>query len=148
MRGNLAGVSLIAVAVRSIPAYAGEPAVVGGGDGVERVYPRVCGGTAGQPLAGSLGNGLSPRMRGNRAVAHCRRACPGSIPAYAGEPGLPQFRRRGGWVYPRVCGGTYRPCPLQVVAIGLSPRMRGNRVAIRQLPASAGSIPAYAGEPI
>ena len=52
----------------------------------------------------------------------------GSIPACAGEPLsvvclFPTFR-----VYPRVCGGTLIWQILVSLAMGLSPRVRGNRL--------------------
>ena len=51
-----------------------------------RVYPRVCGGTAGRVTAADIENGLSPRVRGNLLAAHQNLITVGSIPACAGEP--------------------------------------------------------------
>ena len=72
----------------------------------------------------------------------------GSIPAYAGEPSrglLDVFRD---WVYPRVRGGARKVGRSISVEKGLSPRTRGslNRGEIDRH--GAGSIPAYAGEPM
>ena len=71
-----------------------------------RVYPRVCGGTAGYDGVSDRVKGLSPRVRGNQIVGVVSGGAVGSIPACAGEPRaicrictLPR-------VYPRVCGGT------------------------------------------
>ena len=50
--------------------------------------------------------------------------------------------------YPRVCGGTYVPAYLPDTDGGLSPRMRGNHTALRLETLGAGTIPAYAGEPV
>ena len=50
------------------------------------VYPRVCGGTTTMYCLHSIGNGLSPRVRGNRACTRNDDRTGGSIPACAGEP--------------------------------------------------------------
>ena len=52
------------------------------------------------------------------------------------------------WVYPRVCGGTSCRKGGCHVAVGLSPRVRGNHPAMTFRSARAGSIPACAGEPL
>ena len=127
---------------RSIPAWAGEPAI----------FHRVC---------KTFFQGLSPRGRGNPIQPGCflvERSDLRSIPAWAGEPGKTRhamdrnhcsrvYPRVGGgtlvqWanvcgrvkaVYPRVGGGTW-PRPRQVPyssRAGLSPRGRGNRLQNR-----------------
>ena len=50
-------------------------------------------------------------------------------------------------VYPRVCGGTKGMVAGANVHVGLSPRVRGNRVAVPVFAGRIGSIPACAGEP-
>ena len=53
---------------------------------MNKVYPRVCGGTQiGIPLTLPK-QGLSPRVRGNPAIMEGRWPVKGSIPACAGEP--------------------------------------------------------------
>ncbi len=86
VRGNHLRLSEAFPAWGSIPACAGEPAIVKAFDLTKPVYPRVCGGT--HPLRpGPLAiQGLSPRVRGNRACVHCAGRGEGSIPACAGEP--------------------------------------------------------------
>ena len=54
-------------------------------------------------------------------------------------------RPRG--VYPRVCGGTVLSVCSLIAAMGLSPRVRGNRPAAGPHRRRPGSIPACAGEP-
>ena len=54
----------------SIPACAGEPPRPNRPPATGRVYPRVCGGTAGRQLLQDGAQGLSPRVRGNP-----RRSC-------------------------------------------------------------------------
>ena len=50
-------------------------------------------------------------------------------------------------VYPRVCGGTWHINRGQAPDEGLSPRVRGNRVAAGEIEYLRRSIPACAGEP-
>ena len=139
-RGNPSDAwSLMAHTYRSIPAWAGET-----------VLRRV--------VAGDLGDGLSPRGRGilhsQIVPATTGYPCPGSIPAWAGEPtGGVGLVRNLHWsipawagepvhagsgyllepVYPRVGGGTVRLlCDrwhsprVGNSDTGLSPRGRGN----------------------
>ena len=113
---------------RSIPARAGEPVAKFTAECPARVYPRACGGTAGTWLSARGQEGLSPRVRGNRAGRQAGGDHPGSIPARAGEPRLTRQWLPKSGVYPRACGGT-SPVTCTVVArMGLSPRVRGNRV--------------------
>ena len=71
--------------------------------------------------------GLSPRVRGNQKPLLHVGPRPRSIPACAGEPEVVVSAHCGTSVYPRVCGGTPLPERAQVAALGLSPRVRGNR---------------------
>ena len=68
MRGNPLRLGRSRQPGRSIPAYAGEPVVMAAVISFLRVYPRVCGGTSRRCIKGSMGRGLSPRMRGNLAL--------------------------------------------------------------------------------
>ena len=92
-------------------------------------------------------NGLSPRVRGNRGSARHHQRGQGSIPACAGEPVPYIAGDMLDRVYPRVCGGTRRGRVVDPHVVGLSPRVRGNR--LRPLPRFGHdrSIPACAGEP-
>ena len=116
-----------AARARSIPACAGEPQSCRRISCQTRVYPRVCGGTPGQPLQPLRVHGLSPRVRG--------------------EPTPRSLAAQGGPVYPRVCGGTNDSLPIIPNGIGLSPRVRGNPLLPGPHQPEAGSIPACAGEP-
>ena len=91
--------------------------------------------------------GLSPRVRGNPRRSMNPASMPGSIPARAGEPKT----NRCGWckqgVYPRACGGTSQTSSLSNLLLGLSPRVRGNRLKYIIELGAEGSIPARAGEP-
>ena len=130
---------------RSIPACAGEPRWWRRGPRCHRVYPRVCGGTSVRDLPMVAGEGLSPRVRGNRVQGSHPPAGPGSIPACAGEPGLRGRCGRPPRVYPRVCGGTGAGRRRLAAEPGLSPRVRGNHALCVLNPACTGSIPACAG---
>ena len=92
--------------------------------------------------------GLSPHVRGNPgrlgAVAARRR----SIPACTGKPGVGQCDIHGGKVYPRMYGETATVVMLTIVVVGLSPHVRGNRVAVHADRTPPGSIPACTGKPI
>ena len=107
----------------------------------------MCGGTAHAPPHAGSGTGLSPRVRGNPALAPTVIWPVGSIPACAGEPLLKCALHFHTQVYPRVCGGTTLATWGQVLDLGLSPRVRGNlppTTIARPMPRS---IPACAGEP-
>ncbi len=131
----------------SIPAGAGEPRL-GGLVALPRgVYPRGCGGTWLTWVDLREERGLSPRVRGNRAVLRERVLVAGSIPAGAGEPDTGRGGPRRTAVYPRGCGGTIPRGRPGGAAAGLSPRVRGNQPDPLPSPVERGSIPAGAGEP-
>ena len=147
VRGNRLRHAVVAAMPGSIPACAGEPARFRASVGKGPVYPRVCGGTLRVDRAHRRGEGLSPRVRGNREIGKLATQYLGSIPACAGEPWPPRRKPCETKVYPRVCGGTSvgrRPVGDEK---GLSPRVRGNRTRGGGAPPPAGSIPACAGEP-
>ena len=87
-------------------------------------------------------------MWGNRYLPAHRAPPHPSIPAYVGEPRDLRQDNCPLMVYPRVCGGTLAAKSGIGPVWGLSPRMRGNRRLCRRCGKRAGSIPAYAGEPI
>ena len=148
MRGNPDEQIVTVDMARSIPACAGEPAVIFVTSAAWAVYPRVCGGTKmSVPTSARMG-GLSPRVRGNRVLATIFAVPTGSIPACAGEPSVFRVGRHYQKVYPRVCGGTSPPPMTEAQIKGLSPRVRGNLGAARRRRACVRSIPACAGEPI
>ena len=131
----------------SIPACAGEPPDDCHRRAGHRVYPRVCGGTRRRRTRTGQQRGLSPRVRGNQAVAALRYAHQGSIPACAGEPSRSSRSAVRMAVYPRVCGGTKVYPRVCGGTSGLSPRVRGNPVGKSNTAIRVRSIPACAGEP-
>ena len=147
VRGNRpASLSPICL-IGSIPACAGEPRTSTLAVWPLRVYPRVCGGTAGHQLVDGAQTGLSPRVRGNRYHANGIPRRRRSIPACAGEPAFSRMPSTNGRVYPRVCGGTHAARRRRGHQLGLSPRVRGNQEPGLDLLVDDGSIPACAGEP-
>ncbi len=111
------------------------------------VYPRACGATHGISTPRLSTTGLSPRVRGNHTPIQAPETPERSIPARAGQPtSLPTGELRYA-VYPRACGATRVVNAPGTDTKGLSPRVRGNRLA-RVLPFPVkGSIPARAGQP-
>ncbi len=133
---------------RSIPAYAGEPAAETPPPGVPRVHPRLRGGAEAAALISGTPKGPSPPTRGSRWHWPCPSRGTGSIPAYAGEPIGRMNTHATATVHPRLRGGacTLRACALHPE--GPSPPTRGSPKRSRGERAGAGSIPAYAGEPL
>ena len=90
VRGSLPRRAAIQHRGGSIPAGAGEPAPVVQHFLQRRVYPRGCGGALKWSVSWRITVGLSPRVRGSRALHAGRHAEHGSIPAGAGEPESPR----------------------------------------------------------
>ena len=130
-----------------IPARAGQPGGVHTASASLGAYPRACGATSRLQMLDQNHWGLSPRVRGNRATNLRRCWAPGPIPARAGQPLPSRWRRRGCWAYPRACGATPWPSPVASMAMGLSPRVRGNHRTHLSMLARWGPIPARAGQP-
>ena len=147
VRGNHSRMGAVDQHRRSIPACAGEPAMVCSDGEGSSVYPRVCGGTRPDQAPLCRRGGLSPRVRGNRRRLFDPLVVSRSIPACAGEPVGVQVATAAGGVYPRVCGGTWRRTPDRPLQMGLSPRVRGNPFPAPRRLRSLRSIPACAGEP-
>ena len=148
VRGNqhriLGGADLLG----SIPARAGEPLRRTRLRVLDTVYPRACGGTINISPHIDIQQGLSPRVRGNLVIRLDMLPIVRSIPARAGEPRVTFLMSTGKKVYPRACGGTIATTMNMPMRVGLSPRVRGNRIdGNAGLPAGR-SIPARAGEPL
>ena len=109
--------------------------------------PACAGGAATRVCAECHAEGLSPRVRGSHHPVNKRWIPVGSIPACAGEPAEHDCGLESHRVYPRVCGGARTDVPLDVAAVGLSPRVRGSPSDAVLTVRMFGSIPACAGEP-
>ena len=129
------------------PACAGSPDAAKIGLVIPKVYPRVCGVTDPETRHVSPVWGLSPRVRGHRAVCSSLHHGPGSIPACAGSPTPRIWGDRERRVYPRVCGVTNHHSGSGSLRGGLSPRVRGHPSITATWTAPPGSIPACAGSP-
>ena len=147
VRGNLRRRAAGLEYCGSIPACAGEPTQGRLPMLFLAVYPRVCGGTPGDVRGRGYMIGLSPRVRGNLVLVASGAGWERSIPACAGEPRFHRSPDSSRSVYPRVCGGTTSAPLTGWLAMGLSPRVRGNRTSRQAWILSGGSIPACAGEP-
>ena len=147
VRGNLKIGKRRTAYAGSIPACAGEPLTGQARTPQRRVYPRVCGGTTCNRNRRRPRQGLSPRVRGNLYYTRYVRGDKRSIPACAGEPAIPAAVTGSLRVYPRVCGGTAWRYSCTLAGDGLSPRVRGNRLACASTACTSRSIPACAGEP-
>ena len=137
---------LAKIAVRSIPACAGETYEEVVVEPVAAVYPRVCGGNLMKQYGDITTAGLSPRVRGKRPDPPAASSTRGSIPACAGETTASTFLSSSSTVYPRVCGGNGRLSSIRRRRIGLSPRVRGKRHLMVVAIKGDRSIPACAGE--
>ena len=71
----------------------------------------------------------------------------GPIPADAGQPPSSRRWRAPSRAYPRGRGATVEPSSLYSNVQGLSPRTRGNHLAVEALDRLEGPIPADAGQP-
>ena len=147
VRGNPTSKRLASCGARSIPARTGEPPTSAGRAHCRWVYPRAYGGTSANRGANFSLLGLSPRVRGNHLgpKSVCNRI--GSIPARTGEPLSTVFHICRTKVYPRAYGGTMTPTTTEAFSIGLSPRVRGNRLQPHVELQVDRSIPARTGEP-
>ena len=147
MRGNLLAGPVVQSVVGPIPADAGEPIAARAGASKMGAYPRGCGGTISTRSSFFRPRGLSPRMRGNPRLHPSRESPGGPIPADAGEPSHSPSTAETNRAYPRGCGGTPSTYWRRASAMGLSPRMRGNRDTEYWVRGGYGPIPADAGEP-
>ena len=126
VRGNRWLTGYVQIAERSIPACAGQSFPSNHTSTAPKVYPRVCGAIRRATLPASLLWGLSPRVRGNQLAPLHDQLAPRSIPACAGQSGVPRFRLPYSGAYPRVCGAISWRLFTTSWRLGLSPRVRGN----------------------
>ena len=146
-RGNPGLASSRSLPGGSIPAWAGKPQTRRSISGLLRVHPRVGGETVVPPAPLLAGKGPSPRGRGNPGGRRLADSKAGSIPAWAGKPGIRRALCRSFWVHPRVGGETATLGHFWMTFPGPSPRGRGNHDCQAFHKRKAGSIPAWAGKP-
>ena len=145
-RGKLRGADQLARPAGTIPARAGETVDLACTGSRWRDHPRSRGGNLLAGLGLDLGAGPSPLARGK----HDEEANGGllirTIPARAGETALPPRCISLRWDHPRSRGGNLDRIPGAVAAKGPSPLARGKRRPSSRARATAGTIPARAGE--
>ncbi len=125
MRGTPYRQPVLAHGAGIIPAYAGNTRLQRYQHERCRDHPRVCGEHCEGLFVASGDVGSSPRMRGTLRPQGRDAACPGIIPAYAGNTSpVPQSNSS---------------------ASGSSPRMRGTLHSRNFITQLTGIIPAYAG---
>ena len=147
VRGNRAPDQCHVSRCGPIPACAGQPSYQGADCCLSAAYPRVCGATGYTGFPPKDGQGLSPRVRGNRIAVTSVFRTWGPIPACAGQPLNHLCRYYCPRAYPRVCGATASSSSTSMCPWGLSPRVRGNRAGAGHHCAGVGPIPACAGQP-
>ena len=146
--GNRKSVALPAFSSRSIPTCVGQPSSWRFHNRLAKVYPHVCGATVRGIAAGMGAGGLSPRVWGNLSSRYLRQAQIRSIPTCVGQPENGRLYVEADEVYPHVCGATVEATDKAGKAIGLSPRVWGNRDAPANLQRIVGSIPTCVGQPV
>ena len=113
---------------------------------IGEVDPRMRGGGGWCTYSDMAGEGRSPHARGRPGHRRCRRSCPGSIPACAGEARRPPSSLFLQQVDPRMRGGGLLTDSSATPLYGRSPHARGRQThkTIKRMPIR--SIPACAGE--
>ena len=132
--------------LRYIPACAGEARKWIGERAVNKVHPRVCGGSAVDRAIARGEPGTSPRVRGKLDDQGVWVATGRYIPACAGEANRGSARQPPDGVHPRVCGGSRNRVGVVWDKEGTSPRVRGKRAGDLRRVRRYGYIPACAGE--
>ncbi len=146
-RGSLADWLNAATTFGSIPAYAGQPINESLNSGDGRVHPRIRGAAITYASVPSGTQGPSPHTRGSLPRGSRFGECPGSIPAYAGQPLALPVEERPRRVHPRIRGAARQREGQGCQEPGPSPHTRGSPSKNRRYTRASGSIPAYAGQP-
>ncbi len=127
MRGTLVEPYPRRIAVRFIPAHAGNAWQRPAPSSPSPVHPRACGERLRYASSTICGSGSSPRMRGTLEIRLVQFEVSRFIPAHAGNATWMSYHPQTTPVHPRACGervmrhGSNRPLH------GSSPRMRGTR---------------------
>ena len=131
----------------TIPAWAGQPLDENPHMTVDEDHPRVGGATPRVPSRQISACGPSPRGRGNHEVIGNASQLVGTIPAWAGQPGVRGGDSHARADHPRVGGATVVELTDDFITVGPSPRGRGNRQLPLPRRARHRTIPAWAGQP-
>ena len=146
MRGKLGRGETEVVAVRIIPAHAGQTHGLMIADRRSSDHPRACGANRFTGIVPVIRIGSSPRMRGKHRWAGCPRWLRRIIPAHAGQTHPHERRRPSISDHPRACGANRLSCWTSSQGFGSSPRMRGKLEHSITLGHTGRIIPAHAGQ--
>ena len=146
MRGKPVGEPFPCVAVRIIPAHAGQTPLRRPHWRSEPDHPRACGANSRWSIPAPATNGSSPRMRGKPRRDRQQDAILRIIPAHAGQTRTAGAGRCGHADHPRACGANPSSLAICVVSNGSSPRMRGKPQRGRRRQRRDRIIPAHAGQ--
>ena len=127
VRGTLAQLGQLALAIRFIPARAGNSNARCLDTTAPTVHPRACGEL--YPIAASCGTpcGSSPRVRGTLVTALATYEDMRFIPARAGNSTHPPSWTNVCSVHPRACGELIKWALHLLPRVGSSPRVRGTQ---------------------
>ena len=125
VRGTAIRTSLLLVAVRFIPACAGNRGPITKHSSCRSVHPRVCGEQLRSQTPGNQPSGSSPRVRGTGRKSRTPDCSHRFIPACAGNRTANRDFYGGSPVHPRVCGEQFVLVGCPRYCGGSSPRVRG-----------------------
>ena len=146
MRGKPVVKTSYEVAVRIIPAHAGQTPWSWYGKCSPSDHPRACGANESTEEQQQEQAGSSPRMRGKRDRLSRILSSLRIIPAHAGQTtahGIQEPQRAD---HPRACGANLAGLAVLFHGDGSSPRMRGKLYMIPSLDDDFRIIPAHAGQ--
>ena len=146
MRGKQRPVAPKRVAVRIIPAHAGQTDLPYGRAIESTDHPRACGANAHQRGGQHAQTGSSPRMRGKLFGTPDTWNHPRIIPAHAGQTHRQTIRDSSRADHPRACGANQLRQSRYSPPGGSSPRMRGKRFVPWDTQPILRIIPAHAGQ--
>ena len=146
MRGKQRPVAPKRVAVRIIPAHAGQTSRSVACLHCGTDHPRACGANSCDAASGRIVTGSSPRMRGKPAAQFDLQGVARIIPAHAGQ--TPRCRSSYARLpdHPRACGANHQQPRHGERSHGSSPRMRGKPRGYPCLFSVTRIIPAHAGQ--
>ena len=148
VRGKLCLLFSLGIAVRIIPASAGQTEEGPQAHRRWSDHPRECGANTTLLPRLLIVFGSSPRVRGKHTALARSRTCPRIIPASAGQTRRPQAQRKRRTDHPRECGANALTTADGKNRRGSSPRVRGKRVVSRAHGCVPRIIPASAGQTV
>ena len=146
MRGKPAACGRGPLAVRIIPAHAGQTHRMQRGFMAGPDHPRACGANVHTAYQLRFPAGSSPRMRGKRLHDRCHRQRGRIIPAHAGQTTTLDAHMANMPDHPRACGANVWSMFALMSNTGSSPRMRGKRTEFLASQQGFRIIPAHAGQ--